>query len=70
MEFYIRTIENGKRLSLDAVEAKRLDVKERILETGAQYVEIEAMMGSSNATGERIEERVYIIRAVSGVQYV
>lgn len=70
MKAIIRTIENGKRISLEQVEKKRRGVKEKILSTGFQYIETESMLGSVNATGERIEEQVFVIEDVTGEIYV
>ena len=69
MKRYIRTVEGGKTLPLDTVNAKRVAVKEAILNTGMQYVESEARLGSYNAMGVRIEEKVYIIEAVEKDNY-
>lgn len=70
MKAIIRTIENGKRVPLEQVEKKRRAIKEKILETGMQYIETESMLGSTNAMGERIEEQVFVIEDVTGVNYV
>lgn len=70
MKAIIRTIENGKRIPLDQVDNKRRSIKAKILETGMQYLETESMLGSVNAMGDRIEEQVYVIEDVSGVNYV
>ena len=70
MKAIIRTVENGERLPLDRIDLKRRSIKNKILETGMQYIETESMLGSLNAMGERIEERVFIIEDVTGVNYV
>jgi hypothetical protein len=70
MKFFIRTIENGKRLPVEKVDEKRKAAKDKILAAGLQYVEVEAVLGSLDALAQRIEERVYIIEGVAGVQYV
>lgn len=70
MKAYIRTAENGKRLSLERVNEKRISIKKDILARGFQYTENETVLGSLNAMGERIEETVYIIEDVTGVNYV
>jgi len=70
MRYIVRTIENGSRLGVEAVTAKRQAVYEKILATGLQYIETEGMLGSLDALGRRIEERVYAIEAVAGSMYV
>lgn len=72
MKAIIRTIdkETGKRISLDIVNEKRLSIKNKILETGLQYIETESTLGSLNAMGERIEEKVYVIEDESRENYV
>ena len=70
MRLIVRTVENGARVALDKVELKRREAKEKILGTGFQYLEVEGTLGSLNALGQRIEERVYIIEDVLGAGYV
>lgn len=70
MKYIIRTIKDGKRLPLADVNKKRVEAKERILSIGSQYTETESQLGSFNAMGKRIEERVYIIEDISGADYV
>ena len=70
MKAIIRTIENGKRISLEQVEKKRRAIKEKIIGNGMQYIETESMLGSVNAMGERIEEQVFVIEDVTGEIYV
>ena len=70
MRYIVRTIENGERLGLEAVVAKRQAVYEKLLAAGFQYVETEGMLGSLDALGRRIEDPVYIIEAVAGSAYV
>ncbi len=70
MRYIVRTVENGERLGLEAVIAKRQAAYEKILEAGVQYIETEATLGSLDALGRRIEERVYVIEAVAGNAYV
>lgn len=70
MQYIIRTIENGKRFPLEKIDEKRVSIKEKILESGMQYIEHEAIMGSYNELGQRIEERVYVISAQGEVNYV
>lgn len=69
MKIFVRTIENGNRLTLDAVMSRRNDVKEKLLSSGLHYVETEALLGSFSATGQRVEERVYVIEGVSEANY-
>lgn len=70
MRYIVRTVENGERLGLDAVVAKRQAAYEKILGAGVQYIETEATLGSLDALGRRIEERVFIIEDVNGGAYV
>ena len=70
MRYIVRTIENGARLGVEAIIAKRIAAYEKILAAGFQYLETEAMLGSLDALGRRIEERVYVIEAVAGSAYV
>ncbi len=70
MKAIIRTIENGKRIALEQVENKRRSIKDKILETGMQYIETESTLGSFNAMGQRVEEQVFIIEDVSEGNYV
>lgn len=70
MKYIIRTIENGQRIPLETVQAKRQAAYKKILEAGMEYLETEGTLGSLNALGARIEERVYIIEPMAGVSYV
>lgn len=72
MKYIIRTVDTktGKRLGIKEVNEKRLAAKQHILGTGSQYLEGESMLGSFNAMGQRIEEKVYIIEDAQGANYV
>ena len=70
MKYFILTVEDGKRLPVDVIEAKRKAVKDKVLGMGLQYIETEAMMGSLDALARRIESRVYIIEATTRDFYV
>lgn len=70
MKYIIRTIKDGKRIPLEEVNEKRNAAKKHILNTGVQYVEVEAMLGSYNAMSERIEEKVFIVEDVQAENYV
>lgn len=70
MRYIIRTIESGQRISLECVQEKKKAAYQKLLDAGLQYLEFEAMLGSYDAIGQRIEERVFIIEPVSEVSYV
>lgn len=70
MRVIVRTVENGARVPVAEVEKRRKAVKDQILAGRQQYTEVEAILGSLNALGQRVEERVYIIEDVMGVNYV
>lgn len=70
MKVIILTVENGKRLPLDQVNEKRRAIKEKILETGMNYIETESALGFYNATGKRAEEPVFIIEDTTRDNYV
>lgn len=70
MKYIIRTVENGQRITLERVQEKKKAAYEKLLASGLQYLEHEALLGSLDAMGRRIEERVYIIEPASEVSYV
>lgn len=70
MKYIIRTIDNGRRIPLAAVIEKKQAAYTKLLDAGLQYLEYEALLGSNNALGQRIEEKVFIIEPISEVQYV
>ena len=70
MKYVIRTTEDGKRISLERTNEKLAAAREKILTAGMQYLEYEAKLGSLDALGQRVEERVYIVEAIAGNVYV
>lgn len=65
MKYYVLTVEkDGTLIPLDAVQAKRKAVKEKILNEGKQYIETEAQIGSLDALAQRIEHKVYVIEPI------
>lgn len=70
MKYIIRTIENGERLSVERIEEKQRALKEKILESGMNYLEFDAFLGSYNELGKRVKEPVHVIEPISGVSYV
>lgn len=70
MKYILRSVEEGKRISLDMMEEKKKAVKEKILTAGFDYIEYSAILGSYNEIAERIEEQVIIIEATTETNYV
>ena len=70
MKVYVRTVENGERIPMLKVQEKCKAVQDKILQSGFQYIVTESLLGSLNALGQRIEERVYIIEDVYNDTYL
>jgi hypothetical protein len=70
MKYVIRTIEDGQRIPLSRVSAKKEGARKKILAAGFQYLEYDALLGSENALGEEIQEKVTIIEAIGRENYV
>lgn len=70
MRYIIRTSDAGTPRGSPDIEARKKEVKKKILESGLQYLEYEAQLGSYDPLGQRIEERVIIIEEAGGSHYV
>ena len=70
MRYIIRATDHGRRLPVDEVERKALEVKEKVLESGRRYLEFQATLGQYDPLGKRIEEQVVVIDEVDRDVYV
>ena len=70
MRIIIRSADHGARLPAAIVEEKKKEARRRILESGVQYLEYPATLGSFDPGGHEIQEDVTIIEDVAGVNYV
>jgi hypothetical protein len=70
MRFIIRSSDYGARIPAADVEAKKLAVRKKILDSGFQYLEYQAHLGSFDLSGHEIQEQVTVIESVTGESYV
>ncbi|POR05600.1 hypothetical protein AU468_00025 [Alkalispirochaeta sphaeroplastigenens] len=72
MRYIIRTTTEGVPLPVERIDAKRLELVRSILARGKRYLEYEALLGSTDLQGDRIEEGVRVVEEVDDqeVRYV
>lgn len=70
MRYIIRSVQDGKSIDYDKIEAKKKAAKTTLIHAGLHYIEYEATLGTLDALGERIEERVIVIEPSSGDVYL
>ena len=72
MKYILRTTSEGVPLPVDRIRDKRKEVIASIIASGHNYLEYEAVLGSVDIQGDRIEESVKVIEDVSrsGERYV
>ena len=61
MKTIIRTYENGEELSREEIQGKIRRIKESLVSQGLEYLETDARLGSYDAAGRPVEERVIVI---------
>lgn len=66
MKYIIRSTDHGKRISKEGIDEKINMAKGQILDFGLQYVEYQAVLGSLDPMGNRIEEQVIVIEDAGG----
>ena len=66
MKYIIRSTDHGKRISKEVIDEKLNMAKKQILDFGLQYVEYQAVLGSLDPMGNRIEEQVVVIEDAGG----
>ena len=65
MKYLIRSTDRGVRIPQSEIDAQRRRIVRGIVSSGGQYIEYSADFGSSDDTGDRIEEQVSVIEVVS-----
>lgn len=70
MRIIIRSADHGARIPAAVVEEKKQEARRRILESGLQYLEYAATLGSYDPGGNEIQEDVTIIEDVAEANYV
>jgi hypothetical protein len=70
MKYVIRSTEDGQRIPATKVEEKKKSARAKFLAAGLQYLEYDALLGSENALGQEVQEKVTIIEGIGRENYV